>query len=132
VNLNLKADEYTDSDQIRIDNGHGLSIKHVGNTCLFCPKFNFDLLDVLHVPQIFKNLLLVHKFTKDNNTFSEFHPYYFLLKDCTSGRLLVHGPNKHVSTKSSLLRISFLLLPWWVRMCIFIPFLVKVMPALYF
>jgi hypothetical protein len=93
-NLNIKADDYMGSDKIRIGNGKGLSIKHIGTTCLSTPNSQFDLLDVLHVPQISKNLISVQKFTKDTNTFFEFHPFYFPLKDRRMGRLLLHGPNK--------------------------------------
>jgi hypothetical protein len=94
-NLNLTADEYKGSDQIRVGNGNGLSIKNIGNTRLFTSSQNFDLFNVLHVPTISKNLISVHKFTKDTNTFFEFHPYYFLLKDRKSGKILLHDPNKH-------------------------------------
>lgn len=30
ANLNVKADEYHDPDQIRIGNGLGLTVKHIG------------------------------------------------------------------------------------------------------
>jgi hypothetical protein len=94
ANLNIKAKDYLGSDQIRIGNGKGLSIKHIGTTRLSTPISNFDLLDILHVPQISKNLIYVQKFTKDTNAFFEFHPSYFLLKDRHTGKLL-HEPNKH-------------------------------------
>jgi hypothetical protein len=94
-NLNLKSEEFHGPDQIRIGNGKGLSIHHIGHTRLFSPTLHFDLLNVLHVPQISKNLLSVHKFTSDTNTFFEFHPNYFLLKDRRSKKLLLHGPNSH-------------------------------------
>ena len=94
-NLNLKSEAFHGPDQIRIGNGKGLSIHHIGHTRLFSPTLHFDLLNVLHVPQISKNLLSVHKFTSDTNTFFEFHPNYFLLKDRRSKRLLLHGPNSH-------------------------------------
>jgi len=55
----------------------------------------FNLISVLHVPTISKNLLSVHKFISDTNTFFEFHPNYFLLKDRRSKKLLLHGPNSH-------------------------------------
>jgi hypothetical protein len=71
-NLNLKAEVYTRTDQIHIGNGKGLSIHHIGNTRLLPPSLNCDLLDVLYVPLITKNLISVHKFTKDTNTFFEF------------------------------------------------------------
>jgi hypothetical protein len=93
--LNLTVDEFKGSDQIRVGNGNGLSIKNIGNTRIFTSSQNFDLFNVLHVPAMSKNLISVHKFTKDTNTFFEFHPHYFLLKDRKSGKILLHSPNKH-------------------------------------
>jgi hypothetical protein len=95
ANLNVRADAYSGPDQIKIGNGAGLSVKHVGISKLISPSFNFKLFDVLHVPNICKNLISVHKFTKDTNTFFEFHPSYFLLKDRTTGKLLHRGPSNH-------------------------------------
>jgi hypothetical protein len=95
ANLNIKAEDYMGTDQIRIGDGKGLSINHIGTTRLFTPHSQIDLFDILHVPHISKNLISVHKFTKDTNTFFEFHPSYFLLKDRRTGKLLLHGLNKH-------------------------------------
>ena len=50
--------------------------------------------DVLHVPQISKNLISIHKFTNDTNTFMEFHPSLFNVKDLDSRKLLVQGMSK--------------------------------------
>ena len=79
--LNVRANEYQDSDQIRIGNGLGLSVKHIGSTKLSTPTSSFILHDVLHVPYITKNLISVHKFTTNINTSIEFHPTYFIVKD---------------------------------------------------
>jgi hypothetical protein len=95
ANLNVKVDNYTGADQIKIGNGSGLSIKHVGTAHLSTPHFNFHLLDVLHVPNICKNLISVQKFARDTNTFFEFHPSHFLLKDRATGKLLLHSPSNH-------------------------------------
>jgi hypothetical protein len=94
ANLNIKAEDYLGLDQIRVGNSKGLSIKHIGTTRLSTPSSNFDLLNILHVPQISKNLISVQKFTSDTNTFFEFYPSYFLLKDRRIGKLL-HGLNRH-------------------------------------
>jgi hypothetical protein len=94
-NLNIKAEEFTGSEQIKIGNGKGLSIHHIGQTRLSSPPFQFDLFNVLHVPKISKNLLSGHRFTKDTDTFFEFHPSYFLLKDRRSKKVLLRGPNSH-------------------------------------
>lgn len=60
-NLNLKVDDYMGSDQIRIGNGKGFSIKHIGNTHISFPNINFNLLNVLHVPHITKIYSQIHK-----------------------------------------------------------------------
>jgi hypothetical protein len=52
VNLNVRADEYHDQEQIRVGNGKGLPINHVGTTQLISSTSSFQLHDVLHVPQI--------------------------------------------------------------------------------
>lgn len=67
-NLDLRAEPYTGSDHVKIGNGKGLSIHHIGHTHISSPYLPFKLFDVLHVPQISKNLLSIHKFTKDTNT----------------------------------------------------------------
>jgi hypothetical protein len=81
--------------QIKIGHGIGFSVQHVGTAHLSTPNFNFVLLDVLHVPNICKNLISVQKFTQDTNTFFELHPSHFLLKDRATGKLLLHRPSNH-------------------------------------
>ena len=43
ANLNMKADEYHGPNQIRIGNGLGLTIKHIGSTILSTPTSVFLL-----------------------------------------------------------------------------------------
>jgi hypothetical protein len=69
ANLNLKAKEYGGFDQIRVGNGTGLSIKHIGTAQISTLYFTFQLNNVLHVPQMRKNLLSVHQFTKATKTY---------------------------------------------------------------
>ena len=87
-------------------NGTGLDIKHIGQTKILTPTTSFLLHDVLHVPLIKKNLLSVHKFTKDTNTYLEFHPSCFFVKDRATGKVLVQGLSNHglYSFPSSLFR----------------------------
>ena len=94
-NLNIRADEYQGSDQIRVGNGTSLPIKHIGTTQLSTPTATFSLNNVLHVPDISHNLLFIHKFTNDIRTLMEFHPSLFCVKDLASRRLLLHSPSKH-------------------------------------
>ena len=87
-------------------NGTGLDIKHIGQTKILTPTTSFLLHDVLHVPLIKKNLLFVQKFTKDTNTYLEFHLSCFFVKDRATGKVLVQGPSNHglYSFLSSLFR----------------------------
>jgi hypothetical protein len=95
ANLNVHSEEYLGSDQIRVGNGKGLSVAHTGTTKLSTPHSSFLLKNVLHVPKITKNLISVQKFTRDTDTFMEFHPSYFLVKDRPTKKLLHKGPSKH-------------------------------------
>jgi hypothetical protein len=94
ANLNVRAEEYTGSEGIRVGNGKSLPVKHIGTTQFSTPTSTFLLNDVLHVPQISKNLISVHKFTNDTNTLMEFHPSFFNVKDLDSRKLLVQGASK--------------------------------------
>ena len=93
--MNLQADEYTGQDQVHVGNGQGLPIKHLGSASLSFPNASFKLSDVLHVPQITKNLLSVSKFTSDNDVYFEFHKFFFYVKDLQSGRILLKGKRNH-------------------------------------
>jgi len=93
ANLNINAESYSGGDQIRMGNDNGLPIEHIGTTNLSSPTTSFLLQNVLHVPLITKNLLSVHKFTLETNTYIEFHPWFFLVKEQGSGRILLQGLN---------------------------------------
>ena len=67
----------------------------IGTSQIHTSSLAFKLFDVLHVPNICKNLISVQKFKQDTNTFFEFHPFYFLLKDCATGKLLHQGLSNH-------------------------------------
>uniref|UniRef100_A0A2N9I3B6 Uncharacterized protein n=1 Tax=Fagus sylvatica TaxID=28930 RepID=A0A2N9I3B6_FAGSY len=95
VNLNVRADDYHGQEQIRVGNGKGLPINHVGTTQLLSPNSSFQLHDVLYVPQISQNLLSIQKFTTDTHTFVELHPNFFNVKDQATGKLLLHGPSRN-------------------------------------
>jgi hypothetical protein len=93
ANLNISAASYSGGDQIRMGNGNGLPIEHIGNAKFSSPTTSFLLQNVLHVPLITKNLISVHKFTLETNTYIEFHPWFFVVKEQGSGRVLLHGLN---------------------------------------
>jgi hypothetical protein len=83
---------YTGSDQIHTVNGAGMEISHVGSSIIPTSTRNLILKNVLHVPTVTKNLISVHKFTLDNDMFIEFHPFYFLIKDHKTRKVLLPGP----------------------------------------
>ena len=116
ANLNLKSDDYTDTNQLQVGNNQGLYISKTGNSSLYTSSQSFVLNQVLLVPQIQKNLLSVQKFCTDNNVYFEFHDQYFLVKDYS--RIVLHRGHinnglYHFSTKNvppqtfSSVRISF-------------------------
>jgi hypothetical protein len=70
-------DHYADADQVHAANGKGMTISHVGKTVILNPCRDLVLNNVLHVPSTHKKLILVHWFTLDNDTFVEFHPFFF-------------------------------------------------------
>jgi hypothetical protein len=87
-------DRYAGADQVHAANRIGMTISRIGKTIIPTPCRDLVLKDVLHVPSTHKNLILVHHFTLDNDTFIEFHPYFFLIKDQKMRKVLQHGPCK--------------------------------------
>jgi hypothetical protein len=84
--------QYNGNEQIRAANGAGMDIAHVGQSVIPTPTRPLHLNQVLHVPNAHKQLVSIHRFTLDNNTFIELHLYSFLIKDQVTKRFLLHGP----------------------------------------
>lgn len=84
-------DRYTGKDSVQVANGAGLSISHIGHTMLPGLSKPIHLRNVLHVPNLHKNLLSVQKLALDNNAFIEFHPHFFLIKDQATRKTLLRG-----------------------------------------
>lgn len=64
------------------------------NILLVSSFFNstlFSLNQLLHVPLITKNLIIVSKFAKENHVFFEFYPNFFLVKYQVSKTMLLEG-----------------------------------------
>jgi histone deacetylase 1/2 len=75
-------------------NGQGVSIKSLGHSNFqspYNPSVHLKLNDLLHVPNISKNLLSVSKFAKDNNVFIEFHSHHCYVKSQDSKHILLEG-----------------------------------------
>jgi hypothetical protein len=89
ANLSIHS-EYDGQDEVVLGDGTGLHVAHIGSTTVSSPSRSLSLKETLHVPLIHKNLILVHKFTHDNNVVVEFHPFFYLVKDSTTGAVLMH------------------------------------------
>jgi hypothetical protein len=85
-------ERYNGNDQIRAANGAGMDITRIGQSVIPTSTRPLHLNQVLHVPLAHKQLVSIHRFTLDNNTFIEFHPYFFLIKDQVTKRVLLRGP----------------------------------------
>lgn len=110
-------------DQITIGNGQNLYALSNGFT-----KFNFSLNpklllvinNLLHIPNITKNLLSVSQFAKDNKFFFDFHFNFCFVKSQASNEIIIKGvfhkdglykfpsmPNQQVSTVFPPNKVSF-------------------------
>jgi hypothetical protein len=84
-------DKYNGQEQIHVANDGGMHITHIGNSTLYTPSRILSLKYVLHVPSSHKNLVSIHRFTRDNHVFVEYHSYFFLVKDPTTRKVLLRG-----------------------------------------
>ena len=66
-------------------------ISHIGQSIIKTPHRDIRLNDVLLVPHASKHLASVHIITIDNGVFIEFHPFFFLIKDQVTRRVLYRG-----------------------------------------
>jgi serine protease inhibitor len=65
-----------------------MDITRIGKTVIPTTGYNLVLDNVLHVPATQKNLISGHHFTLDNDTFIEFHPFIFFIKDQKTRKVL--------------------------------------------
>ncbi|KAK9077447.1 hypothetical protein SSX86_005784 [Deinandra increscens subsp. villosa] len=86
------AESYYGGDNLHVGDGMGLPILNIGSSHIRSPTKTFNLLNILHVPNIKQNLLSVQKFCRDNNVYFEFHASYFSVKDTSTHTTLLTGP----------------------------------------
>ncbi|KAJ0857667.1 putative RNA-directed DNA polymerase [Helianthus annuus] len=89
------SEAYYGNDSLFVGNGQPLPILNIGSTKIYSPNKTLTLSNVLHVPQLKRNLLSVQKFCVDNNVFFEFHASYFVVKDESTRTILLTGPSEH-------------------------------------
>jgi hypothetical protein len=91
-------DHYPGHEQIHAAYGTCMDITHISKTVIPTTGRNLVLDNVLHVPATQKNIISVHRFTLDNDTFIEFHLFFFLIKDQKTRKVLLHSLVKAAST----------------------------------
>ena len=72
----------------------GLKISAPGHSNFlspYNPNINLALINMIHVPQITKNLISVSKFVHDNHVFFEFHANRCFSKSQDSNEILLQG-----------------------------------------
>lgn len=93
-NLNIGS-KYKGAERVQMRNGAGLIISNFGSSTLTTldkhSSHSFLLNNLLHVPNIIKNLMSVSQFAKDNDVFFEFHPTFCFVKDQTTHKILLQG-----------------------------------------
>ncbi|GAA0185079.1 hypothetical protein LIER_32367 [Lithospermum erythrorhizon] len=72
-------------NNIFVGNDHSIPIRGYGLTLLLTPNPPLQLNNVLHVPQIIKNLIYVRKFITYNCVSIKFDPFDFSVKDFLTG-----------------------------------------------
>jgi hypothetical protein len=81
------SERYKGTDKVQVGNDAGLHIAHIGQSSIITSAGKpLALRNVLHVPHITKNLISIHKLTKDNVVFVQFHPNSFVIKDLATWR----------------------------------------------
>ena len=81
-------DKYCGKDHIHTASGEGMQICHIGHSTFRTPHRPIHLKKILHVPSAAKSLLSVHRIALDNHVFLEFHPFFFLIKDQATKKVL--------------------------------------------
>ena len=93
-NLNISS-EYNGGKNLLLGNGAAVSIANIGETSFNSHSTSFSrklhLKNLLHVPNITKNLLSVSQFAKDNSVFFEFNPNFCFVKDLGTREIVLKG-----------------------------------------
>lgn len=85
---------YSGSENLIIGDDNDIFIQSIGHSTFSSPlstNQTFKLHNILHVPTVAKNLIIISKFSYDNNVFFEFHQTYCCVKDHVQGMVLLQG-----------------------------------------
>ncbi|KAJ0483795.1 putative RNA-directed DNA polymerase [Helianthus annuus] len=87
------SEAYFGNESLHVGDGNPLPICHIGSSKIYSPNKTLNLSNILHVPQIKKNLLSVQQFCNENDVFFEFHSSFFVVKDESTRATLLTGPS---------------------------------------
>ncbi|XP_039011009.1 uncharacterized protein LOC120140005 [Hibiscus syriacus] len=90
VNISQSVD-LDNPGKLLVGNGVASEVEFVGYASLNSSSRLLLLTDLLHAPQITKNLLSVSKLARDNNVFLEFHSHECFVHDEKSGAVLLRS-----------------------------------------
>ncbi|CAL9013532.1 unnamed protein product [Prunus brigantina] len=85
----------TSSDQVRVGNGEGLCIDHIGSAHIPTTTSSMSLSSVFHAPQLTANLLSTYHLCRDNNCRMIFDQFGFSIQDKVTNRVLFHSKSDH-------------------------------------
>lgn len=87
---------YRGNSHLVVGNGATAKIKSVGSMKASCLQHDKSVIlsNILHVPDITKNLLSISQFLKDNAAIIEFHADFCVVKDLKSNKILLKGELK--------------------------------------
>ncbi|KAL5773723.1 hypothetical protein ACOSQ2_013647 [Xanthoceras sorbifolium] len=89
--------QYNGLHKLVVGSGQKLAIDNVGTSLVKShtqPTQTLQMTNVLHVPQMTKNLLSISTFTRDNHVVAKFHDNCCVIKDKTSKKVLLQGTLK--------------------------------------
>lgn len=81
--------KYDGTNEVILGDGSSLSVSHISSLTLKSSQKIFILSDTLCVPNLCKNLIYVHHFTKQNNDFVEFHHFLFFVNEKITGVIIL-------------------------------------------
>ena len=97
---------YCGDAQAMVGNGKHIDISHIGHVLISTPVRPIKLQNVLHTPEISKQLISVTKLCADDKAFVKFFPTYFLVNDQMSKKVLLQGNLENGLYKLSLVASS--------------------------
>lgn len=80
---------YAGTSKVSMENGEIVSIATIWPSVLVASTRILQLRNMLHVPTVCKNLLLVGQFAKDHGVYFKFYPFLCFVKDIQTGKTLL-------------------------------------------